>query len=104
METNLGPKSTEPIPQYVQNGNSGNNLIVFTDRGMGNFAGLQRCIFPHPNQSKVTTIPEVFPVQSDLPIHSSSLWFGHSSPRVYRGGQRSETYGTGKGYLISTST
>ena len=41
---------------------------------------------------------EVFPLQSDLPIHSSPLWSGHSSPRVYKGGQGSETDGTSKGY------
>ena len=41
---------------------------------------------------------QVFPVQSNLSIHSSSLWSGHSSPRVYQSGQGSEAYGSSKGY------
>ena len=95
METNLGPESVKLVPQYqyLQDGNSGDNPVIITDRGMGD-----RRVFPHSNKSKVTKISEVFPVQSSLPIHSSSLWSGHSSSRVYQGGQGSETYGSGKGY------
>ena len=75
METNLGPESVELIPQYkyLQDGNSGDNPVILTDRGMGDIAGFQRGIFPHSNKSKVTKISEVFPVQSNLPIYSSSL-------------------------------
>ena len=100
METNLGSKPIEPIPQYqyIQDGNPGDNPVILTDRGMGDIAGLQRRVFPHSNQSKVTKISEVFPLQSDLSIHSSPLWSGHSSPRIYKGGQGSETDGTSKGY------
>ena len=100
MEANLGSKSIELIPQYqyIQDGNPGNNPIILTDRGMGDIAGLQRCVFPHSNTTTVTKVSEVFPVQSDLPIHTSSLWSGHSSRRVYKGGQRSEANGTSKGY------
>ena len=81
METNLGPESVKLIPQYqyLQDGNSGDNPVILTDRGMGDVAGLQRRAFPHSNKSKVTKISEVFPVQSSLPIHSSSLWSGHTS-------------------------
>ena len=100
METNLGPQSVELIPQYqyLQDGNSGDNLVILADRGMGDITGLQRRVFPHSNKSKVTKISEVFPVQSNLPIHSSSLWSGHSSSQVYQGGQRSEACGSSKGY------
>ena len=100
METNLGPESVELIPEYqdLQDGNSGDNPVIITDRGMGNIAGLQRRVFPHSNKAKVTKISEVFPVQLNLPIHSSSLWSGYSSSRVYQGGQGSETYGSSKGY------
>ena len=99
METNLGPESVELIPQYqyLQDGNSGDNPVILTDRGMGDIAGLQRHVFPHSNKSKVTKISEVLPVQSNLPIHSSFLWSGHSS-RVYQGGQGSDAYGSSKGY------
>ena len=95
MVANPRSKSAELIPQhqYLQDGNPGDNPVILTDRGVGNIAGLQRRLFPHPNKSKVKKIAEVFPVQSDLPIHSSSLWSGHSSPGVHQGGQGSEAYG-----------
>ena len=82
METNFGSKSIESIPQYqyIQDANPGNNPVILTDRGMGDFAGLQRCVFPHSSKSKVTKIFEVFPVQSDIPSHSPSLWSGYGSP------------------------
>ena len=51
------------------------------------------------NQPKVKKVSEILPQQPDFPIHSSPLWFGHSSPRVYKGGQRSEANGSGQGYL-----
>ena len=100
MEANLGSESVELIPQYqyIQDGNPGNNPVILADRGMGHIAGLQRRVFPHSNKSNVTKIYEVFPVQSDLPIHSSSLCSCHSSPRVYQGGQGIEAYGSSKGY------
>ena len=63
--------------------------------GMGNLAGLQRCVFPHPNQPKVKKVSEILPEQPNFPIHSSPLWFGHSFPRVYKGGQRSEAQARG---------
>ena len=65
---------------------------------MGDIAGLQRRVFPHSNKSKVTKVSEVFPVRSNLSVHSSAFWFGHSSSRVYQGSQGSETYGPSKGY------
>ena len=100
MVYNLGFESVELIPQYqyLQDGNPGDNSVILTGRGMGDIAGLQRRLLPHSNKLKVTEISEVFPVQSNLPIHSSSLWSGHSSPRVYQGGQGSEDYGSSKGY------
>ena len=100
METNLRPQSVESIPQsrYLQDGNPGNNPAIFTKGGMGDFARLQRRIFPQSYQSKVTKIPEVLPEQSNLSVHSSSLWVGHSSLAIYKGDQRSETDGAGKGY------
>ena len=100
METNPGSESVELIPQYqyLQDGNPGNNSVILKDRGMGHIAGLQRCVFPHSNKSKVTKISEVFPVQSNFPVYSSSFWSSHSSPRVYQGGKGSETYVSSRGY------
>ena len=100
METNLGPESVELTPQYqyLQDGNSGDNPGIFTDRGMCYIAGLQRRVLSHSHKSKVKKISEVLPVQSDLSVHGSSLWSGHSSSRVYQGGQGSKAYGSSKGY------
>ena len=65
---------------------------------MGDIAELQQRVFPHSNKSEVTKVSEVFPVQSNLSIHRSALWPGHSSSRVYQGGQGSKAYGPSKGY------
>ena len=96
METNLGCKSVKHIleDQYVQDGNPGDYPVILTERRIGDLAGLQRCVFPHSNQPKVKEVSAVLPEPSDLPIYCSSLWVGHSSPRVYKGGQRSETDGS----------
>ena len=100
METHLGSESVKPVleNQFLQDGNSGDAPVILTDRGMGNLAGLQRCVFPYPNQPKVKKVSEILHEQPNFPIHSSPLWFGHSSPRVYKGGQRSEANGSGQGY------
>ena len=100
VEANLRSKSVKSVfeGQFLQDGNSGDDPVVFADRGMGNLAGLQRCIFPHSDQPKVKKVSQVLPEQPNLPIHSSPFWFGHSFPRVYKGGQRSETDGAGQGY------
>ena len=100
MEANLGPKPVKsvPIKHFLQNGNSGDNPFIPTERGMGHLAGLQRCVFPHSDKPKVKKVSKILPERSDLPIHSPSLWAGHCSPGVYKGGQRSETYGSSKRY------
>ena len=50
MEANLGSESVKCIPQHrhFQNGNSGDNPAILTDRGVGHIARLQRRILPHP--------------------------------------------------------
>ena len=100
MEANLGskPVKSRPAKHIFQDGNSGNNPVILTETGMGNLARFQRCVFPHSNQPKVKKVSKILPEQSHFPIHSSALWSGHCSPRVYKGGQRSETYGSSKGY------
>ena len=77
----------------------GNNPVILTKGGMGNLSGFQRRVFPHSYLSKVNKLPEVLPEQLNLPVHCSSLWFGHGCLGIYKGGQRSEAYGTGNGYL-----
>ena len=95
MEANLGSESVKCIPQHrhFQNGNSGDNPAILTDRGVGHIARLQRRILPHPNCPKVKEVSQVLPVQTNLPVHISPLWSGHSSAGVHQGGQGGETYG-----------
>ena len=95
METNLGPHSVESVSQfrYLQNGNTGNNPVIPTERGMGNVTGLQRCVFSHSHQSKVKKVSKVFPEQTELSVHCPPFWFGHSPLGVDKGGQGSETNG-----------
>ena len=56
METNLGPQQTESIfaNGNFQDGNTGNYPVVPSKGGMGNIAGFQRRIFPHPHQSNIS--------------------------------------------------
>ena len=100
METNLRLKSVESLSQYrhIQDGNPGNNPLILEDRGVGHFAGLQRCLLPHPHSSKIKKVSQVLPVSSNFPVHSPAIRTGHSSPGVYQGGQRSETHGSSEGY------
>ena len=95
METHLGSESVKSVleNQFLLDGNSGGDPVILTDRGMGNLAGLQRFVFPYPNQPKVKKVSQILHEQPNFPIHSSPHWFGHSSPRIYKGGQRSEANG-----------
>ena len=100
VEANLRSEPVKSVfeGQFIQDGNSGDDSVILTNRGMGNLAGLQRRILPHSNQQEVKKVFKVLSEQTNFPIHSSPFWFGHSSPRIYKGGQRSETDGTGQGY------
>ena len=100
MEANLRSESSQFIPQHrhIQNGNPGDDPVVLANRGVGHIAGFQRRILPHSNCPKVKKVSPVLPVQSNLSVHCSSLWFGHSSSRVHQGGQGSETHGSVTGY------
>ena len=105
METYFGPQPTKLVfaAGNFQDGNTRNNSAVSSKRGMGDFAGFQRRIFPHSHQPEISKVPRVFPRQGDLPVHCSSFRVGHGSIRVYQSVQGSETHGTSKGYQ-STST
>ena len=100
METHSRCKSIKPVPQhqYFQDGNSGNILNITPKRGVGHIAGLQRRILPHSHPSQVSQVHEVLSEQANLSVHCPSFRFGHSSIRVYKGGQESETHGTVQGY------
>ena len=100
MEANLRFKSAQLVPQYryLQNGNSGDDPVVLEYRGGGHVARLQRRLLPHPNCTKVKKVSQVLPVPTDFPVHSPAIRTGNSSPGVYQGGKRSETYGSSEGY------
>ena len=65
---------------------------------MGNLAGFQRCLLPHPHSPPVEKVHEVLPEQTSIPVHCPSLRVGHSSSRVHQGGQGGEAYGSEQGY------
>ena len=100
LETNPRPKPAKTVfaEQHIQDGNSGNNPVILAETGMGYLARLQRCVFPHPNKPPVKEVPQIFSKQSDLSIHSPSIWTCHCSSGVYQGDEGSETYGSSKGY------
>ena len=100
LETNFRSKPTKSVfaEQYLQDGNSGNNPVILAEKGMGYLAGLQRGIFPHSNKPTVKKVPQSFTEQSDLSVHSSSVWTCHCSSGVYQGDKGSETHGSSKGY------
>ena len=100
VEANLRSESLKSVfeGQLIQDGNPRDDPVIVTNRGMGNIAGLQRRVLPHSNQQEIEKVFKVLPEQTNFTIHSSPFWFGHSSPRVYKGGQRSKTDGSGQGY------
>ena len=102
MEANLGSKSAKSTleDQFFQDGNSGDNLVVLTERRMGDLSGFQRCVFPYPNLPEVQKISQIFPEQSNLSVHSSPFWFGHGSPQVHKGDQEVKLMAQGKGIRI----
>ena len=100
IEANLRSESVKCIyqPRHFQDGNSRDNPAILENRTVGHIAGLQRHILPHSNWPKVKELSQVLHIQPNLPIHSSSLLFGHSSTGVHQGGQGGETPGSSKGY------
>ena len=100
METNVGSKLFEPLfkDRYLQNGNPGVHPVVPKTGGVDHLARLQRRLLPHPYCTKVKKISQGLPFSKDLPVHSPALRAGHSSSRVHKGGQGSETHGSGEGY------
>ena len=58
--------------------------VVLADRGVGYITGLQRHIFPYPHTSQVQKVSLVLSQQTDVSVHSPSLWFGHSPIGVHK--------------------
>ena len=100
MASDLGPKPTQPVPVngHFQDGNSGDNPVITSARGMGHFAGLQRCLLPHPHCSEIQKVSEVPHEQGQLPLHLPSLWSSNCPVGIHQGGQGGQTNGSSKGY------
>ena len=100
MVTNLGSEQTQSFSgnRDFQNRDPRDHKTVPPKRGMGHFAGLQRCVLSHSHRSEVQEIPKISHQQSNLPVHLSSLWFGNGPIGIHQGGQRGKTDGSSQGY------
>ena len=98
MVTNLGSEQTQSGNRDFQNRDPRDHKTVPPKRGMGHFAGLQRCVLSHSHRSEVQEIPKISHQQSNLPVHLSSLWFGNGPIGIHQGGQRGKTDGSSQGY------
>ena len=100
MVANLGPQCSQQIfeRKNIQNGNSRDNSDFPTTRGVSDFAGFQRCLFPHPSSRQVPEISQVPLPKSVLPVPGPSLWPVNSSDGVHLRGQGSQVNGSVPGY------
>ena len=100
MASDLGSKPTQPLSVngHFQDGNSGDNPVVTSARGMGHFAGLQRCLLPHPHCSEIQEVSKVSHEQGQLPLYFPSLWSSNCPVGIHQGGQGGQTNGSSKGY------
>ena len=71
---------------------------LLTTRGMGNFAGFQRRLFPHSNSHHVPKLPQVSFPKPVLPAPGPSFWPLNSSNGVYLCGQGGQVDGPVTGY------
>ena len=97
---NLGSQSTQYFSpnKHLQDGDPGNHQGLFTQRGVGHVAGLQRRLLSYPHSPQVQKIPRVLFEQQGISVHSPSFRTDHCSAGIYQGGQRDEIDGSGQGY------
>ena len=100
MAASLGPQCSKQIfeRKNIQDGNPRNNSDFLAARGMGDFAGFQRCLFPHSSPCEIPEISQVPFPKSVLSVPGPSLWPLHSSDGVHLGGQRGQVNGSIPGY------
>ena len=100
MMCNLGPQCSKQIfeRKNIQNGDPGDNSILFTTRGMGDIAGFQRHLFPHTSTLPVPEIPPLSLPKPDIPVPGSCLWPLNSSYGVHLCGKRGQVNGSISGY------
>ena len=99
MATYTGSKQSQQIPQggKIQNGDPRNDSDLPTDRGVGDHK-LQGRLLPYAHSNPIKEISPISCTGQNIPIQSTSVWSGHSSPRVYYCDQRSEADGFAEGY------
>ena len=100
MAASLGPQCSKQIFECknIQDGNPRNNSDFLAARGMGDFAGFQRRLFPHSSPCEIPEISQVPFPKSVLSVPGPSLWPLHSSDGVHLGGQRGQVNGSIPGY------
>ena len=100
MAPNLGSKPTQSLPvnKQVQDGNSGDNLVVSSAGGMGHFARLQRLLLSHSHSPEIQEVSKISPEQDHLPLYFPSLWSGNGPVGIHQSGQGGQTNGSSKGY------
>ena len=96
MAASLGPQCSKQIfeRKNIQDGNPRNNSDFLAARGMGDFAGFQRCLFPFSSPCEIPEISQVPFPKSVLSVPGPSLWPLHSSDGVHLGGQRGQVNGS----------
>ena len=100
METDIGPRQPEPIPQSgeIQDGNTGNHQNLPSTRGMGYISRLQGCLFPYTDTRTIQEIPQISGPGPDLPVQSSAFWSVHSAHGVHCSSKGGKTNGHTQGY------
>ena len=100
METYFGHQPTKLVfvAGNFQDGNTRNNSAVPSKRGMGDFTGFQRRIFPHSHQSEIMKVPQVFLGKETYQFTVLPFGLATAPLEFYQSSQGSKTHGTSKGY------
>ena len=74
MVANLGPQCSKLIfeRKIIQNGDPRDNSNLLATRVMGDIAGFQQRLFPHPSTLQVQKVPPVSLPEQDIPVPGSS--------------------------------
>ena len=100
MASSLRPQCSKQIfeRKNIQNGNTRDNSDFPTTGRMGDIAGFQRRLFPHPHPHRVPEISRVPLPKPVLPVQGPPLWLLNSSYGVHLRGQRGQVNGSIPGY------
>ena len=70
--------------KHFQDGNPRNHQGIFTQRGVGHVAGLQRRLLSYSHSPQIQKIPQVLFEQQGISVHSPSFRTGHWPQRWSR--------------------